>query len=323
MPMDVDSILSQNIEKILANARFAPSVHNTQPWKVVVHADTLIIEIDEAHRLRDGDPTGRQTFISLGIFAEAIRLCAAAEGLLLRQVALTESGAVLHFIYRVVKPQEDYVSLLKKRVTDRSIYKKSGVGKDIVAALEDAEQARGVGIAVRTDPAFIEQVAELTSRGIALALTTPGFRRELAHYLVLPWSFKKRGISVRSLYIPWLVSVAEPWMLRLGIGLGKEARLEKKRWLSAGAIICLVAKGDMPQSWFNTGRTYLQIALAVEKLGLSQATSAATVEASTFHEDIEQLLGTKWRLQSTIRIGHGKRKRRHSPRIPVHNLLAK
>jgi hypothetical protein len=73
--------------------------------------------------------------------------------------------------------------------------------------------------------------------------------------------------------------------------------------------------------WFEAGQTYLRASLELERLGFSQATSAAPVEAATFHEDIESLLKTNQRLQAVIRIGKGAAKRRYSPRVPAKELI--
>ena len=83
----------------------------------------------------------------------------------------------------------------------------------------------------------------------------------------------------------------------------------------------ITTKGDLSDSWFAAGRRYLHVCLMLELMGISQATSAALVEASTFHEDIEAMLSTNERLQAVIRIGKGTSKRQPSPRISVSELL--
>ncbi len=110
-------------------------------------------------------------------------------------------------------------------------------------------------------------------------------------------------------------------MLKLGLNTGKEAALEEKRWLSASAIVLITTEGDLHDDWFEAGRVYMRVSLEIERSGFSQATSAATVEAATFHEDIEKLLGTSQRLQAAIRIGKGVSKRKYSPRVSAEELI--
>jgi hypothetical protein len=211
---------------------------------------------------------------------------------------------------------------LKRRCSDRSVYKPVAISPETLTAIAQARQAPGVTVLTKTDPALISTVAKLTSQGIQLAMSSPGFREELSRYLVPPGSQRQRGIATQSLYIPRLLQYFEPWLVRSGLANRPEVRLEKRRWLSASGLVFICSSGDLHEDWFRVGRSYLAVSLAIEKAGLSQATSAAIVEASDFHEDIEKLLGTTMRIQAIIRIGRGKTRRFHSPRLSAEDLLA-
>ncbi|MEO5627429.1 MAG: nitroreductase family protein [Candidatus Saccharimonadales bacterium] len=321
--MNDTSGLNSNIKNILEIARLAPSVHNTQPWEVTVKDQTIHIKLDPDFTLGDGDPTGRETIISMGIFSEAIIIAAGYLGYKLRSMKFHNQSTDITFQKLQGKPgTAEAVDLLKQRCTDRSIYTPYDVTPEMADTMEKAYAKGDVRIWVRTDPDSLQKTAQLTAQGISLALSSPNFRKELSQYLTEPWSKKGRGIAVDSLYIPRFVAVLEPYLMRLGVGVGAEVKLEKKRWLSASADIYIATRGDMPEYWFKAGRAYLQVSLQIEKLGLSQATSAATVEASNFHEDIEEMLGTNFRLQSVLRVGQGSKNRVHSPRVTTDTLLA-
>lgn len=272
--------------------------------------------------LKDGDPTGRESIISLGIFCESIIICSQAKGLRVDSVTFHDDKAEILYKTKLQDSTDiNLVSLLKQRCSDRSIYQPTSISQELISQLQDTAVKTNVHVQVKTELSFIQTIAQLTSQGIRLALSSPSFRNELVACLVPVWSRKKRGISIASLFIPGWLSLIEPFLLRRGIGLDAEARLEKNRWLSASAVICITTDGDMPQYWFSAGRTYLRLSLCIEKAGLAQATSAALVEASNFHEDIESLLNTKQRLQCVLRIGKGSRKKRFSPRINTDEIL--
>jgi hypothetical protein len=316
------SVSSQTLHSLVDIARLAPSVHNTQPWRVRAENSSVIVSLDRGHMLSDGDPTGRQTTISLGIFAEAICIAAESLSLAVQSVKLQDMSVVIELgSAENTKLNSDAVDLLRKRCSDRSIYTSSPLSKETTRTIESIKRNPEVNIAIITDPAKIKVIAGLTSQGIRLALSSPRFRRELSRYLTLPWSKKTRGIAVKSLYIPRLIEIMQPLFMRLGIGMDKEANVEKARWLSASGVIILTSAGDLHSHWFEIGRTYLRVSIAVEKLGLSQATSAAIVEASNFHEDIEEMLDTKQRVQALIRIGKGSKKRHYSPRVTAAELI--
>jgi hypothetical protein len=84
----------------------------------------------------------------------------------------------------------------------------------------------------------------------------------------------------------------------------------------------LLADGDMRKYWFRVGRVYLRVSLKLEDLGLSQATSAAIVEASNYHDDIEASLHTTKRALAIIRIGQGSTNKQYSPRLTAAELLS-
>ncbi len=319
--MSLSNVLQENLKSIIEIARLAPSVHNTQPWQISIDNDKLYIDIDPRYQLSDGDPTGRETIISLGIFAEAIKVASEQFGLQCRNISLDKYRAVIHFTLDKSKKNSQEVNALKTRVTDRSIYSQVDINQKIKSTIVNVAPNDKAKVWVLTDAKSINIIASLTSKGISLALSNPSFRQELSRYLVLPWSSKKRGISTSSLYLPKALEICEPFLMKLGIGIKSEAKLERKRWESASGVIFITTKGDMSEYWFEAGRAYLRVALEIEQLGLSQATSAATVEASNYHEDVEQLIGTNQRLQCVIRVGKGASKRNHSPRVSAEEII--
>jgi hypothetical protein len=319
--MSTSELLAAKLEAIVDIARFAPSVHNTQPWVVTISDISIVVSIDPAHRLHDGDPTGRETIISLGIFAEAICLAAATCGLRADSVELKDELCVISF-GQAHSGDTAAVELLKQRCTDRSVYKPLTIPSAVLDTISQSRQHAGISITTATDTAMIAAVAQLTGQGIQLALSNPDFREELSQYLVTPGSHQQRGIATRSLYIPRLLQYIEPWLLKTGLTNQPEVRLEKQRWESASGLVFICSDGDLHEDWFQVGRSYLAVSLAIEKAGLSQATSAAIVEASDFHEDIEKLLGTTQRIQAILRVGQGKTHRYYSPRVSARELLA-
>ncbi len=321
--MPTQTLTRQDVLDILEIARFAPSVHNTQPWKVSWSDTSVTVSLDPEHLLSDGDPTGRETIISLGIFTEAIVIAAKKCGFESKSVSYKDKSSVIVLTKKSSTPSDSQtVALLTQRCTDRSIYTHTEITATTPEDIKKSGREKDVSVWVTTDEATIQKTAQLTSQGIGVALSSPNFRKELSSYLAEPWSRSNRGISVNSLYIPKIIAYLEPIFMRLGIGLGAEVKLEKRRWLSASGIVFIAAKGDMPEYWFQVGRDYLRISLQIERAGLSQATSAATVEASNFHEDIEEMLGTDYRLQCVIRFGNGKKSRAYSPRISAEALLS-
>ncbi len=316
------NFLSENINDILSIARLAPSVHNTQPWQVKVDQDELIISVNKHRVLTHGDPTGRQTYISLGIFTESCVVALEHLGFEAK-VSIADNGEIkIQAGGSSQKAEaESDVRALKTRFTDRSVYKRVVISEAQKSQIENAWRSKNVAIKVIDQSTTIEKVASLTKRGLLIALSSPEFRKELVHHLV-PSSKIPYGIPLQTLNNKGFRSPFVKRLIASGLSRKREAELEYKRWLSASALVFILAEGDFKEYWLESGRAYLRASLAIEKLGLGQATSAATVEAGDFHEEIEKLLKTRMRLQSVLRIGKGSDHKKRSGRYSVQDLMA-
>src|SRR4051812_19963231 len=58
----------------------APSLHNTQPWRLRVRPDAVELWLDHARVLPVADPTGRQAHLGLGAAVFTLRLALAKLG---------------------------------------------------------------------------------------------------------------------------------------------------------------------------------------------------------------------------------------------------
>ena len=54
------------LRRAAEQALLAPSVHNTQPWRMVIRPDVLELYADRDRQLAALDPTGRQLLVSCG-----------------------------------------------------------------------------------------------------------------------------------------------------------------------------------------------------------------------------------------------------------------
>ena len=73
-------IPDEALRRAAVRATLAPSVHNTQPWRIVIGPGTLTFHADTSRQLRLLDPTGRQLIISCGCALLNARVSLAADG---------------------------------------------------------------------------------------------------------------------------------------------------------------------------------------------------------------------------------------------------
>jgi len=320
--------LSSSIRELLEYARLAPSVHNAQPWRFIVNGATISLAVAPERMLDAGDPTSRESWISFGVCLEA--MMQAAQGLGMKAEITEIQGAALSDIIATVTVTPDMSEKqpgILKALKDRHTHRERMEPTDIPAALiENCQQAvknlDGVSVLFLQEKSSIDKVADYTLKAMTLALGNPDFRHELYHFVHYNWSPSRTGMHGYTLGEGMLGSVFGKLSIKLGIGLGMKARHDQQRIKDASALVFVATRGDVPSFWLNAGRAYLRVALEVTKSGLAQGTLAAPIEAASFHEDIEKLLGTTARLQTMLRIGKAAHPVRSSPRLEVDELTS-
>jgi hypothetical protein len=318
--------LLPHIREVLEYARLAPSVHNTQPWRFIVQDDTISLAVARERLLGAGDPTSRESWLSFGICLEAI--LQAAKGLGMGATITELQGAALSDVIATVKitpaasnTQPEILKALKDRHTHRERMDPVAIPESLIKNCQQAvADLEGVGVFFMQDKASIDRVADFTFKAMSLALSNPDFRKELYDFVHYNWSPARTGMHGYTQGEGALGSWFGKLSIKFGIGLQAKARHDQQRIQDASALVFIGTSGDVPSFWLRAGQAYLRVALEITKAGLAQGTLAAPIEAASFHEDIEKILGTSMRLQTMLRVGKAAHSVRSSPRLDVDEL---
>jgi len=312
--------------ELVSYAAMAPSVHNTQPWRFRVRSGSIEVYVHEESLLEFGDPTLRQLWISMGACLENLVLAAEAKSL----VATIKTSfkddfsspiAIVSFKAAANKPRIDWLRAIKLRHTNRAPYYGT-LKPGVLTAIASTTTEHGIQVIVSEDQALKNQVAQLISKAMGIALGHPDFRSELKQLVHHNWRKTSTGMPGYVFGKGNLGSVIEKAAVASGLGGKRKAASEGKLYAKAPAIILILSQGDVPKYWLSAGRVYERILLLAAHYDLDTATSAATVEAADFHEDIEKAAASNYRLQAVIRLGKShKRPQRKSPRLPIKDLL--
>jgi len=313
------------IEEIIETARFAPSVHNSQPWEFEIIENSIIIHRSKKRVLASGDPIGRETWISIGCVLEAIVLTAKAYGIKTREPIIIKESISLEFsnLHRVNvdSRNNNILKLIKSRYSDRSRYEKRFLKDREIERILSFKSYDSTTLNLVLNHEEISSISSLVKKGVKVALSSPDFRNELTEYVIPPLVMKKTGIPTKSLRIKPFIGLIELMLIKFGLNISKRANDEYKRWSNSPAIVCISAAGDSKIHWINAGRTYYKSLILITDLGLSNSTSAAPVEAFDFHADIEQILGSNYRLQALYRVGYSNARPAPAPRLSTEELL--
>lgn len=201
-------------------ARWAPSPHNTQPTRLrILGPDRAELWFVPERGLPVGDPRGRFTHVTFGIFAEILSIAAHGRGLdleiahrhepLYRGGAGPEKAADLR-LSRPGRPIPDLdPGLITERRTNRHPYDDSPVPDAVLARLRDEARRHGHRLRTTTDPRAIRWVKELNRDALLRDLGDERYRAELASWLRFSAAEAQRrgdGLSAEALALPgWLL----------------------------------------------------------------------------------------------------------------------
>lgn len=266
-----------SITELVAAATWAPSSHNTQPWRWRVAADVSRVELyaDRDQALPVNDPQGRELVISCGAALFALRVAAAHAGWgtvvdsfpdddpdHLATVRLTDEPGEVAGLYDAIAT----------RRTHHGPFERATVDPQALKALTAAAEVEGAFLHVM-DALQRHSVAGLVGEADHVLWCDRGWRRELARWFRTRHGGDGLPVSLASL-VPTRFVVAH---LDLGRRLGAaDARLVAE----APAVVVLATTEDEPADWLRAGQALQRVLLTAALAGLSAGFENQPCEAS-------------------------------------------
>ncbi len=266
-----------SITELVAAAAWAPSSHNTQPWRWTVSADETRIELyaDRSRALPVNDPRGRELVISCGAALFALRVAAAHAGRGAVVEAFPDADpdhlATVH-LTGAPAPEASLYDALAARRTHHGPFERAVLEPGIVRTLAAAAEAEGA-VLHAMDALQRDSVAGLVGEADHVLWCDRGWRRELARWFRTRHQGDGLPVSVASL-VPTRFVVAH---LDLGRRLGAaDARLVEQ----APAVVVLATREDEPDDWLRAGQALERVLLTATLAGVSAAFENQPCEAS-------------------------------------------
>lgn len=202
--------------ELVEDARWAPSPHNIQPWRLRCDEDGTASLMCPADRLLpDTDPSGLFTSVGLGCFVEGLAVAAAAHGLALEAVPTGSPPGGPEPVARLrLKPGAADplgVELLRRRRTSRLPYDGGPVDAHLLEELRAIAAGYGHQWHASSDPDLVGWVVALNRETLFLDMADPVARREVGRWLRFSAAEAARrgdGFSPAQLGFPG-------WLLRL------------------------------------------------------------------------------------------------------------
>lgn len=195
-------------------ARWAPSPHNTQPTRLkILSEEKAELYFVKERGLNIGDPSGRFTFATFGIFTEILKIAAASKGYKLESSffyrPLYQNGDTKEKIATLMLKKEEVKDLnpqlILERKTSRLQYNNKKIPAEVFDTLKKEAEKYGHSIEFRDDKKSIKKVVELNKDSLFFDISHSKYREELRTWLRYSEDEaeeKKDGLDMKSMQIP-------------------------------------------------------------------------------------------------------------------------
>lgn len=316
--MQVTSVINPQLTNALRRAAVratrAPSVHNTQPWRFVLEADSLEIYADWSRHLRVLDPRGRQLLLSCGcaLFNARVALAAAGYGARVERMPDAANPDLLARIVTggsVAVSADSELSVLDSaidvRQTNRRQFSDEVVPDDVVAALVDAANREGAEVFPVVRPEHRLATARLSQQADDIENADPAYRAELR-----AWTSDdpRREDGVAASAVPHVDAGSEDDVPIRDFDTRGMGWLPTRTRSSLNQCLLLVgALEDDPMAWLRAGEALERVLLEVADHGYAASPLTQVIEVARTNDQLRQELRLTMRPHVLLRVGRAPR----------------
>jgi len=297
---------------VVTAAVWAPSVHNTQPWRFRIGEHEIALHADVGRRLSAADPEGREMLVSCGAALFTARLALRSLGYIPETSVLPDAGNPA-LVARISWPGRaavsEYERLLfgqvRRRRTHRGGFEPVPLAPSLVAVLQEGAAHHGARLPIVADEgrrallAAAVETAEHEQRLDAARV------RELASWSPPPGSPRRDGVPCTS--YPARMQRTEPnfpgrdFAHGHAWGLAQVGSVPPPR--GTGVVGLLTTAGDSPADWVNAGQALQRVLLTASMCGVAAALHSQPIELPWLREFIRTELADRSYPQLVLRLG--------------------
>lgn len=307
---------SQHVARLLVEeARWAPSVHNTQPWWFSFRGPRISLHADVDRRLDVADPDGREMYISCGAALLTLRLGARHRGYEPEVSELPEVDRP-HLVadLSLARPvpganRERFLyQQIRRRRTHRGAFREDQLSASLLSRLRDAAYHEGAALRVVADTPTRIALAALTEAAEQVQRLDPAYGAELARWSLAPGSRRDEGIHPTA--YPRTAEQVEPHYPMRDFARGQgwgvpatESAPAPPQPGASGVVAVLTTGGDEPADWLHAGQALQRLLLHASAEGVSAAFHTQPLEVPELREFVATRFCDGARPQLLLRLG--------------------
>ncbi|HTS97355.1 MAG TPA: hypothetical protein VMI33_12100 [Streptosporangiaceae bacterium] len=280
---------------VAAAAVWAPSVHNTQPWRLRARGCELSLYSDPGRQLALADPAGREMLISCGAALFTARLALRSLGYIPEADVLPDPAQPA-LVARLTWPRQasvtDFERLLLRQVprrrTHRGGFDPVPVSAALLDALRGAAARDGATLRILADPGDRARLAAIVATAERAQRMDAARTAELARWAPPPGSRRPDGVPPTA--YPARPPQTDPNFPARDFAHGHDWGLlpviSAPRPRSAGVVTLLTTGADQPADWVKAGHALQRVLLTAGLGGVAAALHSQPLELDWLREEV-------------------------------------
>ncbi len=245
----------------------APSVHNTQPWRLVGGEGRVELWADRDRQLTVADPDGRELAVSVGAASYNAQLALRVQGAkpTVRILPDRQSPDLLvvleDFRPEAPDPADRYrYGALPRRHTHRGPFNPVPMPPDLLFTLQEQAVEEGATLRLVSTPGDLRRVADIVTAAEHQQQQDAAYREELASWTPAPDETRRDGVPATS--YPAVADVTSGFRGRdydMGRGWGHPGAPPPED--DHAVVAVLTVPSDLPEHWVRGGRALQRVLL--------------------------------------------------------------
>lgn len=316
----------QAMDAAVEAARWAPSVHNTQPWTFSVSDVEIGLKADTGRQLKAGDVTGRELVISCGaaLFTMCVAMRCAGFEPVVRVLPDPDRPGLLATVRPGRESEPDEVTRvlggeIERRHTHRAGFADVPVPDAFVESLVRAAMGEGVRLTPVRSAEAVEVLAALTRAAQGVQEQDQRFGLEVVRWARPPGSTRADGVPAGSYPREGAPTEAVfpqrhyAWRQGWGAPGGQDET-------AVGVVAVLTTRADDRRDWLATGQALQRVLLQASAHGVSAAFHTQALELELLREFLRLELFSGEHPQMIMRLGVTFEEK-GTPRRPLSDVL--
>ena len=307
-------------------ARWAPSIHNSQPWLLRRLRDGLGVVEDTSRAAPVIDPLGRDRTISCGAAVLNAAVALRSLGYVVETATLPDPAepalvATVRAVGRTAtrSPDGDLARMVPLRHTHRRVYRSHAVAEEDLLDLRQAVAVEGARLSV-ADAAARRRLAHLLRRAVRAQAADPELRGEIERWV-------RRGGPTATDAVDGIPSSAlgtSPFpvdSLVHGGHRGAPEAGEVEEELARSTVLVISTRGDSRHDWVVAGMALERLLLVATAKGLVATFAEQALQDPRLRPEVAEVLGIWGPPQVLLRIGRPLVDAPLTPRRPLSELF--